>query len=103
MLVRRGTEAGLDMVIAILFLASVIAAIFLVFRSPIAIHWRVTVALAIAAFALLAYALAARSGVSPFSSRAAISFGYSDQWLPTVLAVVGAVAGVVGSYFFHLG
>jgi hypothetical protein len=91
------------MIVALLFLASALFTVILVFRSPLQIWWRAIVILAILLFSSLAYVLASRTGISPFSSTGVINFGYSSQWLSILIAIAGAVAGVAGSYFFNLG
>jgi hypothetical protein len=91
------------MILALLFLASALLAIIFVYRSPLQMWSRVLVILAIVLFSVLAYLLASRTGISPFSSSGAISFGYSNQWISILIAIAGAVTGVAGSYFFNLG
>jgi hypothetical protein len=91
------------MIAAIIFSLSVVFALVLVLRAEMDIRWRAVLAATIALFAVVAYVLATRSEVSPFGSSTRKSFGYTDQLLPTCLAIVGAVGGVIGSYFFRLG
>jgi hypothetical protein len=91
------------MIAAVIFVVSAVFAVILVFRSPMSILGRAVTIAGIVLFSLLAYLLALRTGISPFSSKVGISFGDSDQ-LPSILtAIAGAIVGVAGSYFFNLG
>jgi hypothetical protein len=91
------------MIVALLFLASAVFSVVLIYQSPMQIWWRLFIIFAIGLFSLLAFLLASRTGISPFSTRGVTHFGDSSQWLSISVAIVGAVAGVAGSYLFNLG
>jgi hypothetical protein len=92
------------MIAAIIFsLSAVVTVVFLALRSDLALHTRIALCLAIVSFSVFAYVFATRWNLSPFSVSGTISFGDKDQLVPICLAVVGAVTGILGSYFFHLG
>jgi hypothetical protein len=92
------------MIAAIIFsLSAVATVVFLLLRSDLAAYTRAALVLAVVCFTILAYLLATRSNLSPFGVGGRISFGGNDQLVPICLAVVGAVAGILGSYFFNLG
>jgi hypothetical protein len=86
------------MISAIVFLVSVILAIFFVIRSEFSLAWRLGLAAAVVIFAVSAYLLATNSAVSPFAASQTLSFGYWDNSVPLTVGTVGAVFGVVGSY-----
>jgi hypothetical protein len=91
------------MIVALLFLISAVAAITLVIRSDVRIGWRVAIVFAVILFSLFAYLLATHTSISPFSSIGVVYFGNSSQAPSILVAIIGAVTGVAGSYFFNLG
>jgi hypothetical protein len=54
------------------------------------------------AFGAMAYLLATDSPISPFSRSSVISLGREPTTISIVVALLGAIAGVFGSYFFNL-
>jgi hypothetical protein len=94
---------GRDMLLAIIFLASVIAAVVLLVRSPVPVVARLGLGITLLAFLVLAYFFAAKSKISPFGTSSTIDFGFWDQSLQIGIATIGAIAGVIGSYFFRIG
>lgn len=91
------------MVAALVFIASACIAIYFIYQAQIPLWWRAILIVAVVLFAVLAYVLATKTDISPFSTSGRISFGAANQWPSIIIAVIGAVAGVIGSYFFHLG
>jgi hypothetical protein len=91
------------MIVALIFLVSVVVAILAIYKSPLATWSRVILFFLILLFAALAYILATKTSISPFSLANATRFGSESQVAAILIAIVGAVSGVVGSYFFRLG
>ena len=76
------------MVVALVFLVSVIIAMVLVLRSEMPKYWRVCIMLATVIFVLLSYLLAAKSAISPFGVVNAVSLGFWDRSISAIIATM---------------
>jgi hypothetical protein len=86
---------------AVIFLASVIAAVAISFFAPLPRSGRVVIAASAVVLLLVFYLTASESPISPFG-RGGIAFGIENEIAVLVVGIVGALAGVVGSVFFRL-
>jgi hypothetical protein len=85
----------------ILFLGAAVAATVLILMSNLSVTYRVILAFCCISFVAMAYVLAVGSKVSPFGSSNPISFGgVESDATPVIVGIGGAIAGVIGSYFF---
>jgi hypothetical protein len=87
----------------IAFGMSVLFAIGFAVTSTHAIALKAAIVVAALAFGIIAYLLATSSPISPFSRPAGLAFGTDHSIASIVVALVGAIAGVFGSYLFNLG
>jgi hypothetical protein len=87
-----------------IFLISTIAVIGFALSSRRSTAAKATIVAGTLAFSLFAYLLATTSTISPFSRSSGVSFGADDHLnMSIVIALVGAIGGVFGSYLFNLG
>jgi hypothetical protein len=86
---------------ALLFSASLAAAVFFIWQIRIGLIWRICLGAAVASFGIVAYLFATSSTISPFGGNARTSFGYWDNTASIIVAVMGALLGVVGSVLFR--
>jgi hypothetical protein len=88
-----------------LFIISVPLIVFFAWKSARTMVSKVAIVGATFAFAALTYFLATSSALSPFSRSSSIPFGVEDRVtiVSVIVALVGSVGGVFGSYFFTLG
>jgi hypothetical protein len=99
-------QSGISLVsglYALVFVVALLAALFVCLSSSLSGILKIVFVFFLVAFAGASYFLAGRSGLSPFSFRTGQTLGSSkDNILFAVTGIVGAVAGVVGSYFFRV-
>jgi hypothetical protein len=88
-----------------LFLVSVLLIVFFAWKSRHTVVFRLAVIGATLAFAAMTYLLATNSALSPFSRPSGIGFGVEDRAtiVSVIVALVVAIGGVFGSYFFNIG
>jgi hypothetical protein len=94
----------MQVALLIFFIGSALCAIGVVLNSRQSISTKVAILVAIVVFAIVTYAFAKSSSISPFARSHGVSFGAQNQSLISIgIALVGAIAGVFGSYIFQLG
>jgi hypothetical protein len=94
----------MSLLLLCLFGLSIVLAIVFALTSPTPIWTRTMIAGTALAFGLVTYLSASSSPISPFSRSSNLSFGASEGLTAfIVVALIGAVTGVFGSYLYNLG
>ncbi|WP_156886627.1 hypothetical protein [Rhizobium gallicum] len=87
--------------LAVVFAMSIVSAIVLIALSSFSWLAKFAFTLAILSIGMMCYYFAGVSGLSPFSFSTRETLGPSESVVSAVLGMVGAIAGVIGSYFFR--
>src|SRR5947209_605943 len=91
---------GVGMLGALLFLSSMVAAAYFIWQTGLGNLRRIALLAAVLIFGAVAYIAATYSAISPFAGTARTSFGFWDNTPSLVVAIFGALLGVIGSVLF---